>query len=283
MKKIMMALVCLGSFSLSAQITTPQPSPAAKTWQTVGLTEVTVEYSRPAKRDRVIFGDLVSYDKMWRTGANKNTMITVSENLIFGKDTLKAGTYAVFTTPKNGKTWDVYFYTDTENWGTPAKWDDSKVAVKTTANVSTTSSVTESFTIGIDNVTSDGAELTFAWDKTRASVPFAVATKKAVLSSINKVMSGPSSRDYYLAADYYLAEKMELPTALEYINKAISMTEGDAPFWYLRRKALIQAELGDYKNAIESAKLSMEAAEKAKNDDYVKSNKKSIDEWSKKK
>ena len=282
MKKIILAALCLGSFSLSAQITTPQPSPAAKVWQTVGLTEVTVEYSRPAKRDRVIFGDLVSYDQMWRTGANKNTMITVSNMLIFGKDTLDAGTYAVFTTPKNGKTWDVYFYSDTENWGTPEKWDESKVALKTTADVSKMTSVTESFTIGIDNVTSDGAELTFTWDQTRASVPFAVATKKAVMASIKKTMNGPSARDYYLAADYYLAEKMEMKTALEYINKAIEMTDGDAPFWYLRRKALIQAELGDYKNAIETAKLSMAAAEKAGNDDDVKSNKKSIEEWGKK-
>ncbi len=283
MKKIMIALLCLGSFSASAQITTPQPSPAAKVWQTVGLTDITVEYSRPAKRDRVIFGDLVPYDKMWRTGANKNTMITVSDVLIFGSDTLQAGTYAVFTTPKKGKAWDVFFYTDTENWGTPDKWDDTKVALKASAKVSNSAAVTESFTIGVDNVMMDGAELTFTWDNTKATVPFTVPTKSAVMASINKVMSGPSASDYYKAADYYLTEKMELPTALEYINKAIDMTEGDAPFWYLRRKALIHAELGDYKSAIEAAKLSMEAAKKANYEAYVISNQKSIEEWSKKK
>jgi hypothetical protein len=281
MKKILMALVCLGSFSLSAQIETPQPSPAAKTWQTVGLTEVTVEYSRPGKKDRVIFGDLVPYDKMWRTGANKNTMITVSDVLIFGKDSLQAGTYAIFTTPKDGKSWDVYFYTDTENWGTPEKWSDDKVALKTTAAVSKMGSVTESFTIGIDNVMMDGAELSFTWDKVRASVAFTVPTKEAVVANINNVMSGPSAGDYYKAADFYLSQKMELPTALEYINKALEM-RGDAPFWYLRRKALIQAELGDYKNAIETAKLSLAAAKEANYEGYIKSNEKSIEEWSKK-
>jgi len=282
MKKILMAALCLGSFSLSAQISTPQPSPAAKTWQTVGLTEVTVEYSRPAKRDRVIFGDLVPYDKMWRTGANKNTMITVSDVLIFGKDTLKAGTYAIFTKPKSGKSWDVYFYTDTENWGTPGKWDDSKVALKATAIVGKMNTVTESFTIGVDNVTSGGADLTFTWDQTRATVPFTVPTKETVIANINSVMNGPSANDYYRAADFYLSEKMELPTALKYINKALDMTEGDAPFWQLRRKALIQAELGDYKNAIATAKLSLASAEKAGNDGYVKMNKESIEEWNKK-
>lgn len=277
----MIALLCLGSFSLSAQITTPQPSPAAKVWQTVGLTEVTVEYSRPAKRDRVIFGDLVPYDKMWRTGANKNTMITVDDVLIFGKDTLKAGTYAIFTTPKSGKTWDIYFYTDTENWGTPEKWDDTKIALQTTAMVTRINTATESFTIGIDNVKMDGAELSFTWDKIKAVVPFSVPTKEAVIANINQVMNGPSAADYYRAADFYLSQKMELPTALDYINKALDMRK-DKPFWYLRRKALIQAEMGDYKNAIETAKLSLAAAKEANYEGYIKSNQKSIDEWSQK-
>ena len=277
----MIALLCLGSFSLSAQITTPQPSPAAKTWQTVGLTEVTVEYSRPAKRDRVIFGDLVPYDQKWRTGANKNTMITTSDVLIFGEDSLEAGTYAIFTTPKNGKSWDIYFYTDTENWGTPEEWNDDNVALKTTATVSKMSSVTESFTIGIDNVVMDGAELSFTWDKVKAVAAFSVPTKETVVANINKVMNGPSAGDYYRAADFYLSQKMELPTALEYINKALDMRE-DKPFWYLRRKALIQAELGDYKNAIETAKLSLAAAKEANYEGYIKSNQESIEEWSKK-
>ena len=281
MKKTIIALLCLGSFSLSAQITTPQPSPAATTMQTVGLTEVTIEYSRPGKKDREIFGDLVPFDKMWRTGANKNTMITVDDILIFGKDTLDAGTYAIFTTPKEGKSWDVFFYTDTENWGTPENWDDAMVAVKTTATVSKMSPVTETFTIGVDNVKMDGADLTFTWDKMKASVSFNVPTNATVMASINKTMSGPGAGDYYKAADYYLAQKMELPTALEYINKALDMSE-DKPFWYLRRKALIQAELGDYKNAIETAKLSLAAAKEANYEGYIKSNQKSIEEWSKK-
>lgn len=277
----MIALLCLGSFSLSAQITTPQPSPAAKFSQTVGLTEVEVVYSRPAKRDRVIFGDLVPFDKKWRTGANKNTEITVSDVLIFGEDSLEAGTYAIFTTPKSGKSWDVYFYTDTENWGTPEEWNDDNVALKTTATVSKMSTVTESFTIGVDNVTMDGAELSFTWDKMKAVVAFTVPTKETVMADINKVMNGPTSGDYYKAADFYLSQNMELPTALEYINKALEMRK-DKPFWYLRRKALIQAELGDYKNAIETAKLSMAGAKEANYENYIKMNQESIEEWSKK-
>ncbi len=277
----MIALLALGSFSLTAQISTPAPSPAAKVWQTVGLTEVTIEYSRPLKRDRVIFGGLEDFDKMWRTGANKNTIITTTDVLIFGTDSLKAGSYAIFTTPKKGKSWDVYFYSDTENWGTPEEWNEDLVAVKTTATVSETKTTTESFTIGLDNVKMDGAELSFAWDNTKAVVAFSVPTKTTVMASIDKVMSGPSSGDYYRAASYYLAEKMELETALDYINKALDMNE-KKPFWYSRRKALIQAEMGDFKGAIASAKTSMEAAKEAGNEGYVKSNTESIEEWSKK-
>lgn len=277
----MIALLTLGSFSLTAQITTPAPSPAAKVWQTVGLTEVTIDYSRPLKRDREIFGELVAYDKMWRTGANKNAIITTTDVLIFGTDSLKAGTYAIFTTPKKGKSWDVYFYSDTENWGTPEKWDEDLVAVKTTATVSASPTVTESFTIGIENVSMDGAELSFSWDNTKAVVSFAVPTNDAVMASIDKMMNGPSAGDYYTAASYYLSQKMELKTALDYIDKALVMKE-KKPFWYLRKKALIQADLGEYSGAIASAKLSMAAAKVAGNQNYVDSNAKSIEEWNKK-
>ena len=126
-----------------------------------------------------------------------------------------------------------------------------------------------------------GAELSFSWDNTKAVVSFAVPTNDAVMASINKVMNGPAAGDYYSAASYYLSQKMELATALGYINKALGMKE-KKPFWYLRKKALIQAEMGDYSGAIATATLSMKAAEVAGNEDYVSSNRKSIEEWKKK-
>lgn len=281
-KTFLLAVSCITLISVSAQIKTPQPSPSAKISQSVGLNTIDIEYSRPYKRDRVIFGDLVPFDKMWRTGANKNTILTTSDLMIFGKDTLQAGKYAIFAKPMKGNDWEIYFYTDTENWGTPEKWDASKVAVKTMATSHLTKDVVESFTISIDNVDSDAADLSFAWDKTKAIVSFTVPTIERVAASIKSVMAGPSTGDYYKAAQYYLAQKMELPTALEYINKALDLRE-DQPFWYLRRKALIQAEMGDYKNAIETAKLSLAAAKEANYESYIKSNEKSIEEWNKKK
>jgi len=280
MKNLITGTLLFACSIFQAQIKTPAPSPGATIEQKIGLTDVSITYSRPHKRDREIFGSLVPFDKMWRTGANKNTIITTSDILIFGNDTLKAGSYSIFTIPKKDA-WTILFYGDTENWGIPENWEDKEVMVKTTAKAGSLSQVKQSFTIGFNDVQMDGAELTMSWDKTVVTVPFKTATKERVTASIKKVMNGPAAEDYYKAADYYLSQKTNIKTALNYINKALDLKK-EKPFWYLRRKALIQAELKDYKGAIETAKLSMTAAKKANYESYVKSNQLSIDEWSKK-
>jgi len=280
MKNLITGTLLFACSIFQAQIKTPAPSPGATIEQKVGLTDISITYSRPHKRDRKIFGSLVPFDKMWRTGANKNTIITTSDILVFGNDTLKAGSYSIFTVP-NKDAWTIFFYGDTENWGTPENWEDKEVMVKTTAKVGSLSQVKQSFTIGFNDVQMDGAELTMSWDNTIVTLPFKTATKERVTASIKKVMNGPMAEDYYKAADYYLSQKTNIKTALNYINKALDLKK-EKPFWYLRRKALIQAELKDYKGAIETAKLSMAAAKKANYESYVKSNQLSIDEWSKK-
>ena len=280
MKNLITGTLLFACSIFQAQIKTPAPSPGATIEQKVGLTDISITYSRPHKRDRKIFGSLVPFDKMWRTGANKNTIITTSDILVFGNDTLKAGSYSIFTVP-NKDAWTIFFYGDTENWGTPENWEDKEVMVKTTAKVGSLSQVKQSFTIGFNDVQMDGAELTMSWDNTVVTLPFKTATKERVTASIKKVMNGPMAEDYYKAADYYLSQKTNIKTALNYINKALDLKK-EKPFWYLRRKALIQAELKDYKGAIETAKLSMAAAKKANYESYVKSNQLSIDEWSKK-
>jgi hypothetical protein len=280
MKNVLFALSCTAVMSASAQIETPQPSPAAEVKQKVGLTEVSVEYSRPSKKKRDIFGGLVPFNKMWRTGANKNTMITTDKMLMFGGDTLQPGTYAIFTKPSQ-VAWEVYFYTDTENWGTPENWDDENVAAKVAGRTSTMNDVTESFTIGFENLTSNGADLTLVWDNTKVVIPFTVGTETQVMASIDKVLSGPSAGDYYRAANFYLEEKKDMNQALTWINTSIEM-DGEGKFWVLRRKALIQAELGDYAAAIETAKESKAGAEAAEYDNYIKMNEESIEDWSKK-
>ena len=277
MKKLALLIcVVMGSVSLNGQITTPAPSPSAKIMQTVGLTDVTVEYSRPSMRGRTIFGDLVPYDKLWRTGANQNSMITFGDDVTIAGQKVKAGSYAVFTKP--GQTsWEVIFYADTNNWGTPQNWDDSKVAAKTTVEAYTMPMDVESFTMSIDALHNNGATLGIIWEKVYVGVAFEVPTAEKAVKSIESVMSGPSANDYFAAASYYHEEGKDLTKAKEWIDKAVSMN--DKAFWMMRRQSLIYAKMGDTKGAIEAAKKSMAAAEAAGNADYVKMNKDSLKEW----
>lgn len=271
--------LCAGLVSLvaNAQVQSPQPSPFSKVEQKVGLTDVTLEYSRPGMRDREVFGNLVPYGEIWRTGANDNTKITFSDDVVIGGKELKKGTYAIYTRP-NRDSWDVMFYTDYSNWGNPATWDESKVALQTTAEVTELPFPMETFTIFIDDLTNDGAVLNFVWENTVATVPFEVPTDAKATASIERIMNGPTSSDYFAAATYYHESGKDLKKAKEWVDKAVGMQDQDV-FWMLRRKSLIEADLGLKNDAIASAKRSLAAAEKAKNADYVKMNKDSLKEW----
>ena len=279
MKKLLLILFVFAvSMNVNAQIETPAPSPFAKMEQKVGLTDVTLEYSRPNMRGRTIFGDLVPYDKVWRTGANARTKITFSDDVAVNGQTLKAGTYAIFTKPGK-QSWEVYFYTDYNGGGTPQEWDDSKVAAKVTAEVYPMPMQIETFTMTFDDLTSSSATIGILWSDVYVGVKFDVPTDKAVSASIDKVMKGPSAGDYYAAAVYYLQEGKDINQAKTWIDKAIAMAGDKAPFWQLRQQSLIYAKAGDKKGAIAAGKKSLAAAEAAGNDDYVKMNKHSLKEW----
>ena len=278
MKKLALLTIALVfSCTLGAQIQTPQPSPAAKIWQTVGLTEVTIDYSRPSMRGRTIFGDLVPFDALWRTGANGYTKVSFNKDVTIANQAVKAGTYSVFTKPGKA-TWEVFFYTDTQGGGTPSDWDDSKVVAKTTVPVMPIEMPVETFTITIDDVTSSGAHLGILWENTYVGIPFGVSTDTEVVKNIEKVMAGPSAGDYYAAAVYYSSEGKDISKAKEWMNKAMSLTEKPA-FWQLRQQSLILAKSGDKAGAIATAKKSLAASEEAGNMDYVKMNKDSLKEW----
>ena len=279
MKKLLvLVLSCTAIFTVNAQLETPQPSPKAKLEQKVGLTDITLDYSRPSIKGRKVFGGLVPYGDLWRTGANKNTMITFSTDATIDGQTLKAGTYAIFTKPDK-ESWDVYFYTDTENWGTPERWDESKVAAKTTVKSYPIPFSVETYSMDINNITNNSATLEFYWEKTYAAVPFTVPTDNAVLANINKIMSGPSVNDYYSAAVYYLQENKDIKQAKTWIDKAVEMTKDQPRFWILRQQSLIHAKAGDKASAIAAAKSSLAYAKKAGNKGYVEMNEDSLKEW----
>ncbi|GAA4943314.1 DUF2911 domain-containing protein [Algibacter agarivorans] len=278
MKKLLLLVLAFTTVcSVNAQIKTPQPSPFSKVEQKVGLTDVTLEYSRPGVKGRTVYGDLVPYGKIWRTGANARTKITFSTDVTIDGQNLKAGSYSIFTIP-NTDTWDVIFYNDGKESGTPKEIDAQYLAAKTTIKTYAMEYNVETFTMGFGNLSNNSASLDFIWEKTYLTLPFEVPTDKAVMASIEKVMNGPGANDYYAAAVYYFNSGKDINQAKTWIEKAMSMSESPR-FWQLRQQSLIYAKLGDKKAAIATAKKSLAGAEKAGNADYVKMNKESIAEW----
>ncbi len=270
----------IANYAIEAQVKTPQASPKSTLTQVVGLTNVEVVYSRPSAKGRDVFNNLVPFGKLWRTGANENTTITFSDDVVIDGKTLAKGKYALYTTPR-ADNWEIIFYSNTNNWGNPETWDETKVALKTSVKSEHLNKFVESFTVGINNLDNSFANLELSWENTIVTIKFEVPTEKTTMASIDKALAGPSAGDYYSSAQYFFQSNGDLTKSLVYINKALDMSK-DKPFFYYRLKSLIQAKQGDKDGAIETAKLSLAAAEVAKNQDYIKMNKDSIADWSKK-
>ena len=279
MKKILfLSMLSIGLSGVFAQINAPKASPACKLEQRVGLTDISISYSRPAVNGRTIFGDLIPYDAYWRLGANENTKFTTSDALYFGKDTLSAGTYALFAMPGKSE-WKLAFYTEFGNWGMPPVWEQKKVALELKSSVSSRVDLTENLTIGLDQLENSGAELFITWDHVSVKFPFTMNTKDKVLASIQKTMNGPSANDYHTAAKFYLDEKINNKQALEWVDKAVVLRP--EAYWMLRTKSLIQAELGLYTDAIKTAEQCIKLAEADGDTSYVNQSKNSITAWKK--
>lgn len=273
---ILPLLLLLGLVAIEAQIVTPAPSPGATVKQTVGLSEVTIEYSRPAAKGRTIFATdgLVPFGNVWRTGANQATKVTFSDDVTVGGKKLAAGSYAILTKP-SATSWDIHFYKhESTNFGSYV--DKTPDAVVTVESTKTDFNI-ESFSMGVGSIIGGDASLWMGWENTMVGVPISFEVEGKVMASIDRAMAGPSSNDYFAAASYYHDNGKDLNKALEWINLA---TAGDNPaFWQVRRKSLILADLGKKQAAIEAAKLSLELATKAGNDDYIRLNKNSLKEW----
>ncbi|MEW7289320.1 DUF2911 domain-containing protein [Aquimarina sp. 2304DJ70-9] len=268
-------IVTATSFS---QLKTPAASTSAKIIQTVGLTNIEIHYSRPSAKGRKIFGTdgVVLFDKLWRTGANAATKITFDDNVTVAGKELKAGAYAILTKP-GASAWNIYFYPyNSGNW---TSYVEKEPIATVTGNSKKVSDLVETFTISINNITMETADLIFAWENTKVTLPIKVEVHKKTMASIEKTLAGPTTFDYFRAALYLHESGKDLDTALEYIQKA---TKGNNPrFFQVHREALILADLGRKTEAITVAKRSLALAKKAGNDDFVRLNEESIKEWSK--
>lgn len=278
MKKIILSVILLSFFGVEAQVKVPQPSAKARVEQAVGLTQIKVDYTRPAKRGRDIFGNLVPYGKLWRTGANENTIVSFSEDVIIDGKTLPKGEYALYTIPEQGE-WTIYFYKDTNNWGLPKEWDETKIALEAKADAMPFFD-REYFTIDITPSDNNKGAIVMHWDRSMITLPFETFTHQQAMASIeaNLASGKVSAQDYYQAGVYMLSINQNLPKSLEYIEKAISL-EKDAPYYMWRQKSLVLAKLGKRKEAIKAAEESLRKSQLAGNSDYVKLNTDSIEEW----
>jgi hypothetical protein len=261
----------------TAQIRTPQPSPTAKFTQEFALTKVDVEYARPSARNRKIFGELVPFGEMWRTGANAATKVTFADDVQVSGVALPKGSYALYTTPGQNE-WTIIFYKNTTFWGAPGKdFNEADVAARFTVRPTMLKDMVETFTINLDNLRSNGADFEISWENTLVSFPVTMDSDTRVMADIKNALDGPSANAYYSAARYYYDEKKGMNEALTYVNK--SLEKGGDKFWILRLKAQILAEQGKYKEAIEVANRSSQLAKAENNADYPRMNEKSIAEW----
>ena len=273
---ILLFVGCLG-FS---QINTPRFSPASEIEQMVGLTEIEIEYSRPSMRGREVFGNLVPFGKVWRTGADNSTKISFDTDVIISGKTVQSGTYSIFSIP-NKESWEIIFYSDVELWGVPRGWSDDKIVFSSTYKVNKTNTV-ETFTISFNDLTNNDVNMNISWENTSVDIKIDVPTRSMVEKDISNVLNdNPKASDYYAAAVFYRQENVNLSQALLWMNKAIEMFENPR-FYHYRQQSLLMAANNKFSDAIDAANKSLDDAIKADNQGYVKMNRQSIAEWSKK-
>lgn len=260
-----------------AQISTPRSSPASKVTQTVGLTDVTIEYFRPSLKGRKAFGDVVPYGSMWRTGANSGTFVTFGDDVMINNNKVPKGTYVIFSIPTE-KEWTVIFNKNTKLAGNdPQDYKIEEDVARYTTKALPTMPTVESFTMGINNVKSNGATIDIIWENSIISVPFTVDTESKVLANIKGKMDGPTGNEYYQAASYYFDNKKDIAQAKKWMDLACEKGACNR-YWVLRTKGLIYAEAGDKKGAIEALTQSLNEAKKENDAAYIKMNEKSLNE-----
>ncbi|MBD5782155.1 DUF2911 domain-containing protein [Pelagicoccus sp. NFK12] len=256
--------------NVSAQLKTPAASPHAVLEQTVGLTEVAVDYSRPSVKGREIFGGLVPYGKVWRTGANQPSKISFSDDVVLGGEKVPAGQYAFYTIP--GKTeWTVIIYKSTDLWGSMG-YDPKNDLVRFTVKPTKLAQPVESMTFSIDGLRNDGALLQLDWDRTRIAIPMEVPTAEKVMAQIEELRGTPAFEKpnvLFSAGTYYHESGKDLETALEWVSKACELSDRPA-YWMFARKARIEVELGKTAAAKVSAEKTLELATAGGNADYQK-------------
>jgi hypothetical protein len=275
-KSILFVLLLMGGISTSfaQQIQMPQASPAAKIAQQVGLSNVTVDYSRPSTKGRKIFGELVPYGQIWRTGANAATLLTFSTDVLIDGKTVPAGQYALYAIP-NKSEWTMILSKNTKLWGAIGYTEaDDVLRFKVTPNK--LSRNYETMEITFADMTDTGADLSIKWETSRVDFRIETEVDSIVMAQIEELVIDTETENpglLYSAANYYYTNKKDLDQAYEWISQSV---ESDKKYWTVHLKAKIEASLGLKSEAGVSAKESMALAKEAGNPDYVALNERLI-------
>ena len=282
MKKTMITLLFFGvaffaANILQAQIETPAPSPFAKLEQQVGLTDVTIEYSRPGKKGRELFVDVEKWGKKWRTGANASTKITFSEDVKIEGNDVPKGTYAIYSIPDK-ENWTVMLYKDLTMGGNFSKYDENQELLRFQVKTVIMDTEMENFSFLIDNIRDDHATIAFMWGKYYIPFKLEVEVESRVMAAIENTMGGPTRNEYYQAARYYYNNEKDLQQALAWVRKANDI---EKKYWQLRLEAQLHAKLGDRNRALAKIADSTTEAKAAGNNDYASANDKMAEEWRK--
>jgi hypothetical protein len=277
MKKLFFAAVAAFTFfTAGAQLTTPQPSPTQTIKQNFGLSNIELSYSRPVMKGRKIFGDLVPFGAIWRTGANSATTLTFADDVTIGGTKIKAGKYGLLSIP-NKKNW-ILIISKQVDVTSPAAYKQDQDVVRVEAATMEMAYAMESFTMQFANVKPNSCELHIMWDKTAVALPITTDVETKVMAQIDQLMN-KDNRPYFNAAMYYMDNGKDLNQALAWFDKGVEMQPN--AFWIHHQRANCLAKLGKKEDAIAAAEKSKELATTAKNDDYVKLNDKLLAELNK--
>jgi Protein of unknown function (DUF2911) len=239
------------------KLTIPRTNPPGRVKQLVGATEVEVDYNRPSVKGRQIFGALVPYGQVWRTGADSATKISFSTPVKINGADVPAGTYELFTIP-NPDEWTVIIHQNMSQWGSYA-YDQANDVVRVTAKPETLARTIESFTIGVGDLKTNSATLYLAWDKVLVPVQIEVDVVAQVVPQIEAVMSSDAEKKpYFLAAMFYYENDIDLDKAAEWMAAALEQNPGHIGM--LHRQALILAKKGDKEGALAAARASLAGA-----------------------
>jgi hypothetical protein len=276
-------LAVLAPFALTASVARadlelPRPSPFAKVTQDVGLTTITVDYSSPGVKGRKIWGNVVPFDKMWRTGANQATKITFSKDVTFAEQAVPAGTYALFTIPGKSGEWTIILNKNADQPGTATAYKQELDQTRVKLYVRP-APFRERLAFLITDFTDDKASLELEWDRLRLTIPVKVATQAQAVANITSTLDN-TWRNYASAARYMLESKKDADAALKYADQSLALKEDWFNLWV---KATILAEKKDWKGARELAQKSYDLGQKAGPGFFLEPEvRKAISDWNKK-